>query len=231
MPVPVVDDFPQSPAERYIAIRSCMLYDVNPQQPKGVRIPRNPQAPTLADQQTEAHRTLQPQTPRPPYERQESHRSTQIPIITTTSTPVFQAVPDSNNHIGDRPVPHELLPKNLGTLHTQMSHAQHMQAYRQNQTKRYQKKRPYRYVYGPTLQRRVEEKIGTAAILTPQITSTTHKTQRLPSVTPFRYPKTVKETDENDDHDKSLDKRKLRTTVTVIRQKGSSNSLSNVTEV
>src|SRR5689334_8350223 len=42
VPVSVLSDYPQSPAERYIAIRARMLYEVNAQQPTspfGVSIP------------------------------------------------------------------------------------------------------------------------------------------------------------------------------------------------
>ena len=128
-----------------------------------------------------------------------------------------------------------------------MSHAQHMQAWQQHQMKKIRKHRPYSYVYGPPPQRPLEEKLATAAILTPQIIPTKENVQRLGGSSPFRYPrqdKTINEkkkkkhtkqksprrTEENP-QDKSLKKKSLRTTSALIHREDSKSSVSNVTEV
>ncbi|CAF1180370.1 unnamed protein product [Rotaria sp. Silwood1] len=261
-PLPIIDEFPQSPAERYIAIRSCMLYDVNVQQPN---VPQSanvyPMPPTTGQQggvsrklgsrqppniviQSPSVTTDEPKSTRPLYQRQKSQGATPIGINTFNNTPLFQGLPDSGQSSTDA------LVNNYTTLHTQMSHAQHMQAWRQIQLKKQQKKRPYRYVYGTPPQRPLEEKVSTAAILTPQIIPINGKFKRLPSQPAFQFPRQVKNIDEKmkktherqisptsssqngeNNRDKSINKKPLKTTVSVIRRKDSPSSLSNITEV
>jgi hypothetical protein len=181
---------------------------------------------------------------RPAYYRQETERSTPLIINQTGGTPDFQAVPESTHSTADYPFATGSSITNFSTLRTQMSHSQHMQAWRQNQLKKIQKKRPHCYHYGTPLQRPLEEKVATAAILTPQIISTDKNLQRLPSSSPFQYPRQVKtinekqsnpvassisNTDENK-QDKRIKKKTLRATALPDR-KDSQNSFSNVTEV
>ncbi|CAF3690473.1 unnamed protein product [Rotaria sordida] len=256
---PMIDEFPQSPAERYIAIRSCMLYDVNAQQ---INVPHSPNVYQTTGQQTaikfdsntrrfgsqqppdivirsSSDITTASKSKRPNYQRQESHEPTVSEINALNGTPIFQAIPESSSLSNDASI------KNFTTLRSQMSHAQHMQAWRQNQLKKCQKKRPYRYVYGAPPQRPVEEKISTAAILTPQIISTDGNIQRLPSRPVFKYPHEVKNINktirrispksssqnEENKQDKSRNKKPLRTTVTISHRKDSPGSFSNITEV
>jgi hypothetical protein len=178
---------------------------------------------------------------RPPYQRQETERSTPLIINPTDGTPIFQAISESTHSTADYPLANGSSIANSSTLRTQMSHAQHMQAWRQQQLKRIQKKRPHCYHYGAPLQRPLEEKVATAAILTPQIISTDNNLQKIRSSSPFRYPhqtKTINEkqtkstssSSNTDKHkqDKSIEKKSLRATV---KRKDSQNSFSNVTEV
>jgi len=183
---------------------------------------------------------------RPSYQRQASQNSTPMIINNLNGSPVFHGVPDSNQSTADYPMAPGSSVANFSTLRTQMSHAQHMQAWRQNQLKKIQKKRPHCYVYGPPPQRAPEEKIATAAILTPQIISPDDNPQRLPSNSPFQFPrqdntinerkkknqeKRIRPTTDKTNQDKSIQKKSLRTTSALIHRKDSQSSVSNVTEV
>ena len=246
VPVPVVNDLPQSPAERYIAIRSCMLYDALGQP---LSIPLSPdvsQAPSvviqtkttpgvrsLGFQPGGGTRSTQSKDQRPSYQRQASEFSTPLIITNTNGTPIFQPVPDSIQSTADYPLGNASTITSSSTLRTQMSHAQHMQAWRQNRARKIQKHRPNCYVYGSPPQRPMEEKLSTAAILTPQVIVTSPQppdgTQRPASSSPFQFPRgevrTLNETST------AREKKSLRTTSAVVHQKDSQSTTSNATEV
>ncbi|CAF1325642.1 unnamed protein product [Adineta steineri] len=259
--IPVTDNFPESPAERYIAIRSCMLYDCNGQHTNNTSRSHAPSAinqppPMTSNNDVSTRSTgfvVPPNVlvqapsdasdrsggPPPLYLRQASHHSTPSIIHPTTGTPLFQGVQDSRGSTADYPLENGSSNTNFSTLRTQMSHAQHMQVWRQNQLKRIQKKRPHCYVYGPPPQRALEEKVATAAILTPQILeSETSGSQRLPSKPKFEYPRQVNivnETRTNNQRkqtkqDDAIQKKSLRTSTAIDRRDSPSN-VSNVTEV
>jgi hypothetical protein len=267
--VPVLDDFPQSPAERYVAIRSSMLYDANAQQADTPRSPVVSQVPSSISQpmrflakasgtprslgfQTTPTVVIQPpsdstttsKSKRPSYQRQETEVSDPLLINQLTTTPVFQGITESTHSTADYPMANGSSTTNHLTLRTQMSHAQHMQAWHQNQLRKIQKKRSNCYHYGTPIQRPVEEKIAAAAILTPQIIPEESTSQRLPSSSPFPYPgqeRTINERSRNkptssssttDDtkQDKSIKKKNIRTTATMHRR-DSQNSGSNATAV
>ena len=248
VPVPVINDLPQSPAERYIAIRSCMLYDALGQPLSDPRSPGVSQAPSVIIQTktTPGGRSLGFQTGadtrsthskdlRPAYQRQASEFSTPLIITNTNGTPIFQPVPDSTQSTADYPMGNASTITSSSTLRTQMSHAQHMQAWRQNRARKIQKHRPNCYVYGSPPQRPMEEKLGTAAILTPQVIVTSPQPQasdgpqRPASSSPFQFPRgevrTLNETS------RTREKKSLRTTAAVIHQKDSQSTTSNATEV
>jgi len=183
---------------------------------------------------------------RPSYQRQASQNASPVIINNLNGSPIFQGVPESNQSTADYPMAPGSSVANFSTLRTQMSHAQHMQAWRQSQLKKIQKKRPHCYVYGPPPQRALEEKVATAAILTPQIISPDDNPQRLPSNSPFRFPrqdntinerkknnqeKRLRPTTDKTNQDKSIQKKSLRTTSALIHRKDSQSSVSNVTEV
>jgi hypothetical protein len=264
VPIPIIDDFPQSPAERYIAIRSCMLYDTNMQQINSSQVPST--ASQQAQMQLESrlgvlrppnvviqppsNSSIRSKDKRPTYERQESHHSTPLIINQFTGTPTFQALPESTHSTTDYPIANSSSITNFSTLRTQMSHAQHTQAWQLQQTKKYHKKRPYCYIYGPPPQRPLEEKVATAAILTPQLILPNGETQRGFHNLPFQFPpqdRTINEKTKNkqgrqrspvlsshieeNNQDTSIKKKTLRTTAAIIHRKDSQSSVSNVTEV
>jgi hypothetical protein len=240
-----------------------MVYDAYAQQANTPRSPVGSQVPSTFIQQTKSklgvHHppTVVVQPPsdssirssgkRPPFERQESQNSTPLIINQVNGTPIFQAVPESTHSTADYPIANGSSITNFSTLRTQMSHAQHMQAWRQHQMKKIHKHRPYCYVYGPPPQRPIEEKLATAAILTPQIIPTKENVQRLARNSPFQYPrqdKTINEKTkkkherqrspidiEENTQDKTIKKKSLRTTSALIHRKDSQSSVSNVTEV
>ena len=248
-PVPLAESFPQSPAERYIAVRSCMLYDVTAQQPN---TPRSYGSSVVSQSGAELAQanlpTVRIQAPsegsgrsterRPTYQRQASHDPTPTAASQFNGTPIFHAAPESSHSTADYPLANGSSITNFSTLRTQMSHAQHMQAWRQDQLKRAQQKHPHCYVYGPPPQRATEEKVATAAILTPQIIElVSENLRRLPSKSPYQYPrqmktgKRVKPAAEKEQEDQSIQKKPLRTTSALVHRKDSQGSASNVTEV
>jgi hypothetical protein len=159
VPIRVDDDFPQSPAERYITIRSCMLYDTHAQQSNTPHSSSVTQVPPEISQhlrdpsniynskklgshvipnvivQPPSDSNTHSKGNRPSYQRQESARSGSPMIPRVNGTPIFQAVPDSNQSTADYPMVNGSSMTNSSTLRTQMSHAQHMQAWRQAQLK------------------------------------------------------------------------------------------------
>ena len=270
VPVAVIDDYPQSPAERYVAIRSSMLYDVNAQQADTPRSPVVSRVPSTASQQIRIQSKLHPPTvviqppstsstasrsKRPEYQRQETEVSDPLIINGLAGTPVFHAIPESVQSTADYPMGTSSSIANSSILRIQMSHAQHMQAWQQNQLRKLQKKRPHCYHYGAPLRRPLEEKVATAAILTPQPLPDDGKSARTRSKSPFRFPRqeeTINEKSEKNrsksDHptrtttssssnttekkqDQSLQKKSTRVTSSSGHRKDSQNSLSNVTEV
>lgn len=268
VPIPVIDDYPQSPAERYVAIRSSMLYDVNAQQADTPRSPislvpsaasqpmrlvqRNLNLPSLVVHPPSDSSTTS-KTKRPEYQRQETVASDPLVINPITGTPMFQAIPESTHSTADYPLVTNSSLSNSSILRTQMSHAQHMQAWQQSQLRKLQKKRPHCYHYGAPLQRPMEEKLATAAILTPQVLLTGENTRRFPSNSPFRYPrqeKTINEKStknrsksgdpsaaslsshvEESKQDSSIKKKSLRVTSSPTHKKNPPKDHSNVTEV
>ncbi|CAF1562766.1 unnamed protein product [Rotaria magnacalcarata] len=244
---PAEDDFPRSPAERYIAIRSCMLYNVRSQRTTGPQslVTRNvnPNYMGARSQYLSADMANESNMNRPPYQRQASHCSSSTVTTVLNNTPNFQAIPESGLGAPDYPLPTDLPATYGSTLRSQMNYAQHMQALRNNQVKKFQKKRPYCYVYGPPIQRSMEEKVSTAAILSPQILSSTDRSR-------FQFPPSVKNNDEKQNksneptisaassshngetnRNKSLNKKPVQTKVTLTMRRDSLSSFSNVTEV
>ena len=268
MPVPVVDDYPQSPAERYVAIRSSMLYDINAQQADTPRSPVSLVPSAISQRVRPQARNLVPpslvvQPPsdssagskgkRPQYQRQETEVSDPLIINPVTGTPIFQAIPESTHSTADYPLVTNSSLANSSILRTQMSHAQHMQAWQQNQLRKLQKKRTHCYHYGAPFQRPMEEKLATASILTPQVLSTGDNLRRSPSNSPFRFPRQEKTINEKSTKNRSKSgdpsaasssshpeenkqsqpttKKSLRVTSSPKHRKDSQNSFSNVTEV
>lgn len=269
MPVPVIDDYPQSPAERYVAIRSSMLYDVNSQQADTPRSPVSLITSTFSQKVRPQGRNLAPPTlhvqppsdssagskgRRPEYQRQETEASDPLIINPITGTPIFQAIPESTHSTAGYPVVTNSSITNSSILRTQMSHAQHMQAWQQCQLRKIQKQRTHCYHYGAPLQRPMEEKVATAAILTPQVLSTGDNLRRSPSNSPFRYPRQEKTINEKltkirsksgdpsaaasssshieeSKQGQPIQKKSLRVTSSPKHRKDSQDSFSNVTEV
>lgn len=265
----MIDDYPQSPAERYVAIRSSMLYDVNAQQADTPRSPVVSPVPSVVSQQTRAQArsyapslVVQPpsdgsatsRSKRPEYQRQETEASDPLIINQFAGTPIFQAIPESTHSTADYPMGTSSSVGNSSILRTQMSHAQHMQAWQQNQLRKLQKKRPHCYHYGAPLRRPLEEKIETAAILTPQNIAGGGRSGRTVSKSPFRFPRQVETINETSNKNRSksgnptttssssnttekkqdqpVKKKSTRVTSSSgTHRKDSQNSFSNVTEV
>jgi hypothetical protein len=204
--VSVPNEHPTSPAERYIAIRAQMLYDVNIPQPTTPYSIHESQTPTPLNQPLRrpvaatvsqgslgfpipSNASVHPSivtgiqlkekqaTKYPP-----SHVSQQDNI----SPSQFQPAPSSNQSTADYP-PATASVANSSTFRTQMSHDQHMQVWRQKQMEKIRKHRRHRYVYGPPPQPFLADKVSNASILTPQILHETTKQQQVPPT-----PNTVK---------------------------------------
>jgi len=117
---------------------------------------------------------------------------------------LFQPVSVSNQSTADYPLAASSI-VNSSTYRTQMSHEQHMQAWRQEQVKKIMKKQRHCYVYDAPPQPTMVDRVSTAAILTPQVLSTatkqgqapetpdTGQTQRGPTISPFHFPITSSE--------------------------------------
>ena len=243
-PAPIADDFPQSPAERYINIRATMMYDASKQQ---ADTPHSPVVSQAASMSTTLSRSqgflyqpairVQPPSDnssarsagtRPPYERQASHHPTTAGTVRAAGTPTFQSVPESNSSIAEYPLTNVSVLTNSSTLRTQMSHAQHMQAWHQLQASKIQRDRPHCYQYGAPPQRAMEEKVATAAILTPQVMTTGPKG----AASPFQFPRGGPTKPTKTKQARPTEpKKSLRTTSTVMHQKDSRSNLSSVTEV
>ena len=246
VPLPLVDEYPQSPAERYIAICSCLLYDAN-----GQPIHQNSSAPGSVITQNQRRQRLAPPEfgdkmgkQRPSYERQASEPGTkQIIGINIDETPKFQPAPDSNQSLNDYPMMTTSTVTNSSTIRTQMNHAQHMHVWEQNKLKKLQKKQRTCYVYGALPKRSMEGKFAKAAILTPQPLvpqrppeSGSDTGARLPSKSPFYYAAArpmadVTLVEENEKSDLNVTRKNLRTTAALKHDKEHSGHSSNVTEV
>lgn len=249
-----------------------MLYDASTQQADTPRSPNVSQVPSAASQQMRslAKFSASPQslgfqaTPivvvhppsdttttstgkRPSYQRQETEISDPLMINQSNMTPIFHAIPESTHSTADYPIANGSSITNFSTLRTQMSHAQHMEAWHRNQLKKIQKNRPRCYHYGTPLQRPLEEKIASAAILTPEILPEEKNSQRLPSSSPFSFrrekiinektkdtrkkPTSSSSNKDENKQNKRIKKKTLRTTSSLMQRKDSQNSFSNVTEV
>jgi hypothetical protein len=209
VPVSISSDLSQSPAERYIAMRAQMLYDVNNQQPNTPYSPSTARTPTTISAYTEQLRcpittTFSGQSlgfPVPSViavdppsarrmksgDKQPNIRSTLQALPPESITPsVFQPVPASNQSTAGYALTGTSI-INSSTYRTQMSHEQQMQAWHQNQVKKIQKKQPRSYVYNTP-------PIAASVILTPQNISSIpkqnqapDKTQRGPTPSPFDF--------------------------------------------
>lgn len=224
MPVSVpTDHHPSSPAERYIAIRAQMLYDASTQQPCSPYSPspspshvpttvsgykqqlRAPLTTTVSGQSL-GFRTSPDVIVHPPSDRSSESTEKQIPTSTIPRisprgnlTPsIFRPAPTSNQSTADYPFAESSI-ANLSTYRTQMSHEQHMRAWRQNKVEKNQKKQKHAYIYGASPQPTLVDRVSTAAILTPQILPTTNQQQappssyadgiqRRPTPSPFQFP-------------------------------------------
>ncbi|CAF3644565.1 unnamed protein product [Rotaria sp. Silwood1] len=221
VPVSVVSDYPQSPAERYIANRAQMLYDVIAEQMNTPHISSVSQTPTVISsnnqqQRTLIHTNLSDQSLgfhlspdiiiHPPSDSSTKSKEKQVNdypmrrgLQQGTFVPsLFQPLPTSNQSTADYPLAASSI-LTSPTFCTQMSHDQHMQAWRQNQVEKIQKKRRHCYMYGTPSQQPLVDRVSTATILTPQILSTTiqqqappttndGKIRREPTLSPFRFP-------------------------------------------
>ncbi|CAF4181382.1 unnamed protein product [Rotaria sp. Silwood2] len=220
MPVSLPSDFSQSPAERYIANRARMLYDVIAEQMNTPHISPVSQTPTIISTYNQQQRPLMTTTlsdkslgfhvspsviVHPPSDTSTKSREKQLndyPIRCGLQrenlTPLlFQPVSASNQSTADYPLATSSI-LTSPTFCTQMSHDQHMQAWRQNQVEKLQKKRPHCYIYGTPSRQPLVDRVSTATILTPQILMTTTQQQapptsddgeirRGPTVSPFRF--------------------------------------------
>lgn len=247
---------PASPAERYIAIRSFMLYDVNashtPNAPPMSAAALRPSG-VSARAQMGTSRSRSPNTPsssinelkvkRPPYQRQESQGSSSTIVTGLNNTPNFQSIPESGISTDDYALPNKILNSNSTTLRSQMTHAQHMQMWHQKQAQKGRKKHPYRYSYGQPPPRPADEKVSTSAILTPQIIAPNDRSHfHFPPQTKNIDPKRNKNNEqiissvpssqhEENNREKTTRKKPIETKVVISHRRDSSNSFSNVTEV
>ncbi|CAF4340006.1 unnamed protein product, partial [Adineta steineri] len=138
--VPVLSEYPSSPAERYIAIRAQMLYDANTQAPNAPYNSTTSQTPITATSFTQKLRSSVIDTSnnhslgfhisspnitiQPPSDSSTRSRQTQT---TDHLTPIlFQPASASNQSTADYPLAASSA-ANSTTLRTQMSHDQHMQ--------------------------------------------------------------------------------------------------------
>lgn len=222
VPTIMIDNVPQSRAEQYIAIRSCMFYDsgsVKSRSNNALGPPSEISAKTVPGQP-------------PQYVRQASispsNRSLQF---NPNSTPVFHAIPDSNQSVAEYPMTN-LSIGTSSTLRAQMSYGQHMEAYRQRQLSTIQKKKQTSYFYGPPAQRNLHERISTASILLPQMLpiNLDQRNQtpgtRLPSASPFASAQLKK-----DPKRKVAQKKNLRTTTVNLPADDSENMNSQVADL
>jgi hypothetical protein len=216
---PIISEYPSSAAERYVATRAQMLYDANNQQTTTQYSINEFQTPIPSNQQL-----------RYPVTTTDSQGSLGFPIpINDTIHPSvvsdmqlkekkgnkyltssgfqqenispsrFQPASPSYQSTNEYPLATPSI-ANSSTFCTQMSHDQHMQAWRQNQMEKIQKKQRHCYVYGPAAQPSLADKVSTAAILTPQIIpesaqpsqisliSKNGKFIRQPTKPPFHFP-------------------------------------------
>ncbi|CAF0929613.1 unnamed protein product [Adineta ricciae] len=207
--VPATIEYPQSPAERYIAIRAQMLYDTSTQQmnmsssPKSSRTPTTAaslsgQRPAFASTMTSDRSQGFQITPdiaiQPPSDsgsksvkthltsRSAYHTTQHSPYTPLTFLPGVPSTPST----ADYPAATTSI-ANSSTLRTQMSHDQHMQAWRQGAMDKIQRKQRYCYMYGPPPQTPLADKVSCVAILTPQILTTATTQQEAP---PFRQQET-----------------------------------------
>ncbi|CAF1032001.1 unnamed protein product [Rotaria sordida] len=204
VPVSLLNDYPQSPAERYIANRARMLYDVSAEQMNSPHISSVSQTPTIISAYNQQQQrnlmttTLSDQSlgfhvspsviVHPPSDTSTRSREKQVndyPIrralqreLLTSS--LFQPVSTSNQSTADYPLAASSIVTSP-TLCTQMSHDQHMQVWRQNQVEKLQKRRRHCYIYGTPSQQPLVDRVSTATILTPQILMTIPKQQQAPS--------------------------------------------------
>ena len=241
VPGPLIDEFPQSPAERYISIRSCMLYDVNGQPTSLSRSEGLSPAPSVTSQSAPSQKRSVGFSTRPLLEREISPTT----ATNANGTPIFQAVPDSVQSTADYPMTNASSVTNRSTLRAQMSHAQHMQAWRQQKMRKIQKKQPHCYFYGTPGQRGPDEKVAAAAILTPQVIVTTPSQfvspdgQRLPSPSPFFHRPTPIQTINETKKSKTTrttsspdkDERSTNAGRALIHEKDTDSHRSNMTEV
>ena len=228
--MPAAIEYPQSPAERYIAIRAQMLYDASTQQmnmspsPNSSRTPttaaslsgqRAAFASTMISDRSQGFQTTPDITIQPPSDSgsksvqthltsRSAHRTTQhSPYAPLTFLPGSPSTPST----ADYPAATTSI-TNSSTLRTQMSHDQHMQAWRQGAMDKIQRKQRYCYMYGPPPQTPLADKVSCVAILTPQILATTTmqqeppptrqqeppsttgggRVQRPPTKSPFKFP-------------------------------------------
>ena len=184
---------------------------------------------------------------RPPYARQDTCGSKAPEITEISDTPIFQPMPESIESTANYAFTSGSSNVNFPTLRTQMSHAQHMEHWRQYHRQKFRKRRPHCYIYGSPPQQLRDEKISMSAILTPRSVHRNNNPQRLPSQSPFRYPQNVTNINEgtktrnrttvlpsqaeNTDREKTVKKKTLRTTVTTVDQKESSKGSTTATEV
>jgi hypothetical protein len=192
---PVTEEYPQSPAERYIAIRSRMMYDAMVPKSTTSHSSSTSQVPNTASVNNQQFRPLTTANlsgesygfnyspdinvyPPSDNSMQLSEGRTGRVSNQENLTPLFQPVPPSNQSTDDYPVEGAFSTANSSTLRTQMSHEQHMQAWREGKTKETRKKRRHCYTYGPPTQ----PSAASVTILTAQIPpTTTRQKQNLPT--------------------------------------------------
>ena len=196
--------YPQSPAERYVDTRVRMFYDgiVQSASPLDSFSPPHPSTvqPAMVSSLS-SHSIGFPVVPHIVINAPSSEQISPSQVsMRPSATPSFLPAMSSNQSTAAYPLTPGSSIANSGTLRSQMSLDQHMQVWQQRLTEKIQRKRRYRYVYGPLTLPSPTDKLSTATILTPRIlplapvespvSSLVNVTQaeRQPSPSPFMFP-------------------------------------------
>ncbi len=201
------NEYPSSPAERYVAIRAQMIYDANSQQPNttiGRPVSQTSTTGSAYLQQlrsplttTFSAQSLGFQMPQAANMKSKLEQPTNLLQPEPITPSQLQPASASRISTADYPMVTSSMISSP-TYCTQMSHDQTMQVWRQDQIDKIQKKQRHCYVYGVPAQPSVIDRVSTATILTPQILFTTiqqqapstsdgGRTRRQPTISPFLF--------------------------------------------
>lgn len=181
-----VNEYPTSPAERYVAIRAQMLYDPTNQ-------PTTPTSVSAVSFTTTAI-SATPQPLRTQVATTLSNQSAGFAVVSAdvtqrpskfqpTLTPSqFQSTIASNQSTADYPMVESSV-AHSPIYYSQTSHDQQMQVWRQKEIQKIQKKQRHGYVYGDTQQPTSPDRLAVTTILAPQSVSS-QTTQQQPPPTP-----------------------------------------------